>query len=159
MALVTSVIITPDVAASFVSSAAAARPLETGGVLLGRSLEDGTRIISAVINAGHNSKATSATFEPDYEWQQKALNQAFTENPDLEYLGDWHSHPGGRVLPSSTDVQLLTTIRAEPLAQCPNPLMLICGGRRVWVSRAFAFTARGAVRRIPLRIASSSGGD
>lgn len=159
MALVTTVIITPDLAARFVSSAASARPLETGGVLLGRSLQDGTRIITAVINAGHNSTATATAFEPDYKWQQNVLNNAFAGDPDLQYLGDWHSHPGGRVVPSSTDVQLLATIRAEPLALCPNPVMLICGGRRSWESRAFGFSARGAVIRVPLRIASSSRGD
>lgn len=157
MALVSTVILTPDLAAHIAARAVAAHPSETGGVLLGRGLRDGTKIVIAVIDAGQNSTATRNAFEPDYEWQQSALNDAFKKNPELEYLGDWHSHPGGRVVPSSTDVRLLTTIRDESSALCPDPVMIICGGRQSWESQAFAFSARDRVRRVPLKVASSSG--
>lgn len=47
------------------------------------------------------------------------------EQPGIEYLGDWHTHPGGRARPSHLDKKTLGDIAAFDAARQPNPVMLI----------------------------------
>lgn len=158
MARVTSVIIAPDLAVALGKKSRSSAPFETGGILLGRELTDGTRLILSILGSGPNASATRASFVPDYEWQQAELERALLQSPDLSYLGDWHSHPAGRVVPSETDRRLLGSIRSEATSQCPDPVMIICGGIFSWTLRAFALDKRGSVSRVRL-VAAPLGSD
>jgi hypothetical protein len=45
------------------------------------------------------------------------------------YLGEWHSHPGARPFPSDTDLRQIREIAESPKYNCPEPVLLIVGGR------------------------------
>lgn len=99
-------------------------PLETGGVLLGwRKGND--RIIVDVIGAGPNALHGQTRFLPDHKWQMHHLAEAFRKSDgDLDYLGDWHTHPNGVAQLSDMDRGTLRRISRT----VADPLMLIAAG-------------------------------
>lgn len=133
----TEVEIDRAVVESILSAAHKSRPFEVGGVLLGPANAD-RPLITLLIGPGSKSRATRVSFEPDYEYQQAELDRLYEQHDgNLAYLGDWHSHPSGSCTPSTTDVRALLEIRAKPDARCPDPVMIICGGRSGNVFRAY----------------------
>lgn len=104
--------------------AAAAAPEETGGLLLGYTSSDGTRVVRDVIGPGLQASHAHATFEPDHEWQTAELEHRYLESDGvLGYLGDWHSHPGTAGAPSWRDLGTMRLIARTEAARAPRPLM------------------------------------
>lgn len=131
---------------------AAGRPLEVGGVLLGTDCS-GYRVVTDLIGPGPMSRATPTSFEPDYAFQQEEVDRLYEANAgDLTYIGDWHSHPGGRCRPSSIDRDAMVTIRTSPDARCPDPIMMIIGGRRNETMKAFVLDIRGQICELPVQV-------
>ncbi len=85
-------------------------PLETGGILLGWT--DGPdRIVTGIIGAGPRAMHGRQAFIPDHRWQMEALHDAFAQSSgDLNYIGDWHTHPVGPTIMSSEDERTLRRI-------------------------------------------------
>lgn len=85
-------------------------PLETGGLLLGwRDGDD--RIVAGLIGAGDKAVRARHAFEPDHKFQIEELGKVFARtNGDLDYLGDWHTHPAGHVAMSWRDRRTLRVI-------------------------------------------------
>jgi integrative and conjugative element protein (TIGR02256 family) len=121
---------------------------ETGGVLLGWSGPD--LAITRVVGPGPSARHGARTFEPDYDWQEKQIAELYeSSGRRLSYLGDWHTHPGGSVTPSPTDLRTIRNIAACAEARCPRPLMAILGGPTTdgWELGVFAKTsARKLIR-------------
>lgn len=114
--------------AEMVTEALAKYPLETGGVLLGSTTDDGAAVIHRVIGPGPEAQHRRSSFEPDDAWQQHQLDAVFEREPKINtYLGDWHTHPDGRARPSPTDVRAAQVIADAPDALQPKPLTLIVG--------------------------------
>lgn len=109
-------------------------PLENGGILLGwRSGQD--RIILDLRGPGPRALHGRHCFIPDHAWQVGQIKRAFeASDGDLDYLGDWHSHPGGAA--EMSDLDLATLLRIT--RRVGEPLMLIVAGggghwsRRCW---------------------------
>jgi integrative and conjugative element protein (TIGR02256 family) len=99
-------------------------PLENGGILLGwRSGED--RIVADLRGPGPHALHGRHCFVPDHAWQVTEINRAFqASRGDLDYLGDWHSHPDGVAEMSDLDSATLLRIARRVSA----PLMLIVAG-------------------------------
>lgn len=103
-------------------------PLETGGIILGRWRVDGIAEISDVIGPGPCADHGKSSFDPDQEWQEQQVAQAWTRRSGLvEYLGDWHTHPDGSTRPSRRDHVTAITIASSPDARAPKPIILIVG--------------------------------
>lgn len=106
-------------------------PLETGGVLLGwRSGSD--RVIADMRGPGPAALHGRYRFFPDHPWQISEIRQAFRESRgDLDYLGDWHSHPDGFPLMSPEDLSTLRRISRkvrEPVT------LIVAGGQKTWTT-------------------------
>jgi integrative and conjugative element protein (TIGR02256 family) len=107
-------------------------PNETGGVLLG-SVDTERKIIYIydTLSAPEDSKETAATFErgidgvlSEYEKYRK-----ITDN-QIQYLGEWHSHPKGcSTNPSSLDIKLLSYLSSKLSIQGYPTLMIIVGDK------------------------------
>ncbi|WP_439472059.1 Mov34/MPN/PAD-1 family protein [Brevundimonas sp.] len=82
-------------------------PLETGGVLLGwRKGPD--RVVTAIVGPGPRALHGRHMFLPDHVWQIAQIDEAFARsNGDLDYLGDWHTHPDGAAALSELDRKTL----------------------------------------------------
>ncbi len=100
-------------------------PLENGGFLLGwRSGED--RIVVDLRGPGPRALHGRHRFIPDHAWQVSEINRAFeASRGDLDYLGDWHSHPDGIAEMSELDSATLLQIARRVSA----PLMVIVAVR------------------------------
>lgn len=99
-------------------------PLETGGVLLGWRDGD-NRIVVDLIGAGPRALHGQHTFLPDHPWQMSQIREAFERSGgDLDYLGDWHTHPGGVAEMSAPDRSTLRRIGRR----VPCAIMVIAAG-------------------------------
>ncbi|MGY3424188.1 MULTISPECIES: Mov34/MPN/PAD-1 family protein [unclassified Bradyrhizobium] len=99
-------------------------PLENGGILLGwRSGED--CIVVDLRGPGPLALHGRHCFVPDHKWQVAEIDRAFkTSAGDLDYLGDWHSHPDG--IAEMSDLDSATLLRIA--RKVSSPLMLIVAG-------------------------------
>jgi proteasome lid subunit RPN8/RPN11 len=88
-------------------SAEKARPLETGGILVG-VLRDGEPWITSAVEV-IDERRTSASFVIPYGVTPIAVEAAMEHDGRVGYVGDWHSHPAN-VAASPTDK---ATLRRE----------------------------------------------
>jgi len=68
---------------------------ETGGRLLGTFAGKGAHYeikVTGVIDPGPNARRTSTSFFQDGDYQEKVFREIEARNPDVEHLGNWHTH-------------------------------------------------------------------
>lgn len=126
-------------------------PLETGGVVTGYR-SGAHQVITQVLGPGPGATHTAGGFFPDHDWQCAELDSIFAASQGATvYLGDWHTHPGGRPKMSGIDRQTLLRIARHQEARAPQPLMIIGAGNDVkgwdWRAHVCYRTAFG-LRRI-----------
>lgn len=79
-------------------------PYETGGILLGHTLDNGIWIVMEVLPPGWRSIFEYAYFEYDVQFvNYLAQNESKKYQIDLQLLGLWHRHPGSFDTFSNTD--------------------------------------------------------
>lgn len=82
-------------------------PEESGGLLLGWNSGDDI-VVAGLVPGGPEATRTRISFHPDHNFQLKELAQAYTSTSgDLDYVGEWHSHPNGVLKPSWIDRRTL----------------------------------------------------
>lgn len=148
--------LTPAGLSDLLTEAWAHWPNETGGVLLGRhsGRGDHSAVVRHVVGPGPNARHDRYGFEPDTEWQAAQVADLWTVDPTLEYLGDWHTHPGGTTRFSELDQAAARTIASAPMAQQPRPLMLVASLQRDVSNRlAAAVLLDGRLRPLRTRLA------
>lgn len=97
-------------------------PKEFGGVLVGNYSEAGDCAIVSRIITPTKYKSSPTSFTPD----PTCINQQLRQLPEqLQYLGDWHSHPDGPDQPSATDKATIAKLAAHPDVRTRSPLLLI----------------------------------
>lgn len=100
--------------------------VETGGVLVGRRF---SHFLVAAFNipAGGASRRVASAFAPDPDWQQQYLNY-LVDRFDINYIGDWHKHPGSFDQPSDRDFRTareIVTESAWDVAEAVFPIAVI----------------------------------
>jgi len=100
---------------------------ETGGILVGRYSEDGAwAIVERVAEPPPGSRAGQTWFYRGTAGVLPALEDLWVRRRRY-YLGEWHFHPCGPSLPSSTDRTSMARIGASDSYRCPEPLLLVVG--------------------------------
>ncbi|MEX0655325.1 MAG: Mov34/MPN/PAD-1 family protein [Phycisphaeraceae bacterium] len=104
-------------------------PEETGGVLLGYWINDGTDVvITKAVGPGPEAGHRRYGFTPDHQYQEQEIARFYeASGRRLGYLGDWHSHPEGPTKLSRRDCRTLKRIARFGPARNPWPIMLILG--------------------------------
>lgn len=98
-------------------------PLETGGALVGWRNE-GELVVTGLIGPGPLAQHQEFSFYPDHHWQVARLEEAYRETGgDLDYVGDWHTHPAGRARMSVKDRRTLARLPTSGRTS----IMLIAG--------------------------------
>lgn len=117
-------------ALEIVKLAAQEAPRETGGVLMGYWTSDGSDVvITHVVGPGAGALHTPTRFVPDQDAHLRQIAAIYFQSDRVStYLGDWHSHPGGRGLLSASDRRTLRRIASTPTARIECPLMGIVAG-------------------------------
>lgn len=102
-------------------------PLETGGMLVGyRGHDRPELVVTAATGPGPRARHRRYTFAPDGHWQQRLLAAIYEQSGRVtSYLGDWHSHPDGRPLPSTRDLKTARKVSRRSSARAPHPITLI----------------------------------
>jgi len=97
--------------------------VETGGILVGRTEEDGKVIIEAASGPGPKAIQSATGFNRDVAFCQKFMNEHATKG--LKYIGEWHSHPNNNNQPSGTDLRSLTEVANQCDYLTTWPVMII----------------------------------
>lgn len=128
--------ITRGVFAAMCAEARVLHPVETGGILLGwRSGKD--RVIADMRGPGPNALHGRCRFCPDHRWQVGEIRRAYeASRGDLDYLGDWHTHPDGVAAMSGEDTRTLSRISRR----VSRPLIMILANEPDWAWTAGCWT-------------------
>lgn len=86
---------------------------ETGGVLIGRRLDDERLFCFAATRPGPNAEHRRAEFSPDVDHAQSILDDYRTEY-DVVWIGTWHKHPGEMNRLSDGDVTQMRDFVRDP---------------------------------------------
>ncbi|TKX74754.1 hypothetical protein EXE46_07770 [Halorubrum sp. GN11_10-6_MGM] len=86
---------------------------ETGGVLIGRRLDDERLFCVAATRPGPNAEHRRAEFSPDVDHAQSILDDYRTEY-DVVWIGTWHKHPGEMNRLSDGDVAQMREFVRDP---------------------------------------------
>ena len=68
---------------------------ETGGRVVGTFEEHGGKLalqITGIIEAGPQARRSAVSFFQDGEYQERVFRQIETSHPEIEHLGNWHTH-------------------------------------------------------------------
>lgn len=95
-------------------------PLETGGLLLGwRNGAD--IVVSHVVGSGPGAQHGPTTFHQDGVRQAARIAELYEQSDRrLEYLGDWHTHPGVGLGPAGATNALCGTSPPRPKPGVPT---------------------------------------
>ncbi len=88
--------------------------LETGGILVGKKLDDGNFLIVAATGAGPMADHAVHTFAPDHDFANRELRRARSRYNNVDYVGLWHKHPPQMDYPSGGDWQQVQDILGDP---------------------------------------------
>lgn len=99
-------------------------PNETGGILVGRRAGDVIDVITAS-DAGPNAVSQPSRFERDGPHCQSFLEAAARETPGVDYVGEWHSHPGSSASPSGRDTASFWEIADDTDYLTTAPVLII----------------------------------
>lgn len=103
-------------------------PKEFGGIFLGQRSDDGKEIniTEMVLPTKFVSKSTVFTRHPDNLNQRIA--QVYKEtNGQVNYVGEWHTHPNGNSQFSGKDLKTMQEISKSSEVKTSTPLLLIAG--------------------------------
>jgi integrative and conjugative element protein (TIGR02256 family) len=105
-------------------------PRETGGVLLGSwDLQRGIVYVVATIPSPDDSDEGPTSYIRGSRGLESAVSDAIARTGgQLQYLGEWHSHPDGHSAePSDDDCKLFDWVREYTTQDGYPPAMLIVG--------------------------------
>lgn len=124
--------------------------VETGGLLVGRA-EKGVFLVPFVVPAGDRADRSYAGFAPDSTHQQVVLDFLW-DRFAVDYVGDWHRHPGSFDRPSAHDFRTARTIVESPEWDLREALFPIATVHKMKVRlRAFLMRRSGmAFEEIPV---------
>lgn len=104
---------------------------ESGGVLLGKILEDNTIIVCDCSKPCISGKASYAGFYRSADKANKIIEQAFIDSGGrLIYVGEWHTHPEDSPTPSNVDKHSLEDIYNSVKNFYPDVLVYIIIGKK-----------------------------
>jgi integrative and conjugative element protein (TIGR02256 family) len=108
---------------------------EAGGMLLATIEPDLVRVVQATEPAATDRRSRFA-FIPTLGHQQRIIDKQFRSG--LHFIGEWHTHPELRPIPSSVDLRSMADCFRESRHQLASLVMLILGTETafegLWVS-------------------------
>lgn len=123
---------------------------ETGGVLLGYN--DGPRV--SVTHAG--PPGPRAIHQPDFFLRDLEFAQNFASNGwaecEAQWIGEWHTHPAGVLIPSHADVKSYRQHITDPELGFEAFLSIIVQKTRTGISQCAWIITESKIYKIPIRL-------
>ncbi len=109
---------------------------ESGGILIGYSLETGHYSITDITVPGKGDRQSRYSFVRSVKRAQNILDLHFKKSKGKKiYLGEWHTHPEDNPHPSSTDKNsILERIRKDKI-HSDTIFMIICGTETIYIQK------------------------
>jgi integrative and conjugative element protein (TIGR02256 family) len=108
-------------------AAASADGRETGGILLGFDASDlGELLVLEAGDAGPKAERRPDFFRRDLEHARRLADEAYRRTT-ARWVGEWHTHPRGRLKPSRVDLRTYRGFLADDELHFPLFLSLIVG--------------------------------
>lgn len=105
-----------------------AKDKETGGILVGRYVNDGSCVVvQEACSPPSDSIFRSTTFERGVKGVFDYLKLLWGKKSKVYYIGEWHYHPSTVIVPSATDESEMRRISQNKSYRCKHPLMIIGG--------------------------------
>ncbi len=104
--------VTPDVESKIENALRESGDYETGGILIGRKLEEKSFEIVDVSISNEDNKYSVASFIRGVKKTDMLLRKHFKRKSGY-YIGEWHSHPKFSLSPSRQDVATMLGILAD----------------------------------------------
>ncbi|MGI3224998.1 Mov34/MPN/PAD-1 family protein [Streptomyces sp. GTA36] len=128
---------------------------ETGGILLGHHVQD-TVTIHHAGTPGPAAVRTPTYFLRDLGHAQDLADQAFAADGSV-WIGDWHTHPTSRPVPSALDTATYQQLLDDPELGFHSVIAIILARHEGdWIGAAWAARHEG-VTPVELRLDESVG--
>lgn len=99
---------------------------ETGGPLVGYISADGALVVTHAGGPGPRAEHRQRSVLIDGAYAQKFCDKIHRESDGrLDYVGDWHNHPGLSLSPSSHDVEAMKTMADFDYCPVEHPISII----------------------------------
>ena len=103
---------------------------EVGGILLGRFVNKKTYEITEIVCVCCQN-STNTRYQRDVKTAQRIINKRWCETKgEINYLGEWHTHPGMSATPSFTDMKSICEIAEIVKCVLPVVILMIMGTDR-----------------------------
>lgn len=99
-------------------------PYETGGFLVGYYSDDSMTLYITDCLIPNKQKSMSYLFERSIDGMKQVFKNLF-ERKQHFYVGEWHTHPNGSSMYSSTDLSAMIEIATCKTVNITNPVLLI----------------------------------
>jgi integrative and conjugative element protein (TIGR02256 family) len=136
--------------------------IETGGILIGAYLDDDTVLVVGASGPGPRAEHHGAEYALDHEFGQRVLDEFAAKYPSVDYLGEWHRHPGVFDRPSAGDLETAIGILRDPAYKIDaliNPIVILPEGKFVinfyYLHRSDVEARRSFAHIVPRSVGSS----
>lgn len=132
---------------------------ETCGILVGKITDDRIATVTDASDAGPTAESSATICSRDVEYTQQWLEARIKEaDGEIEYIGEWHSHPSEDTTPSTTDTTSLTDIANSTNYLCRTPVMLIlgCSEGQVKQRSAYSFAIGRPFRSVEYKVVDNN---
>ncbi|HEX2913510.1 MAG TPA: Mov34/MPN/PAD-1 family protein [Chloroflexia bacterium] len=104
---------------------------ETGGILIGRWLDQDTVLVVAATGAGPAAHHERLSFAVDTDHANNRLAAYRYQYPGVDYIGEWHKHPPTLDRPSGGDLYTARRLLAYPdyPDRLINPIVVVRDGQ------------------------------
>ena len=100
---------------------------EVGGILLGRLVNSTTYEVTE-IECIRTRESTPISYQRDVKEAQRIINKRWSESDgEINYLGEWHTHPNISAAPSDIDIRSLCKIAEKVSGALPIVMLMIFG--------------------------------
>jgi integrative and conjugative element protein (TIGR02256 family) len=129
-------------------------PNEIGTSLVGSYSDDGHgAFVAGLAPVSDDSHGARTTFHRGVAGLRRFFEKLFTASKGRShYIGEWHSHPGGAPVPSSTDEANTLEIANDPRAQCGECILVIVALQRNKAVLGVYIFSRGRGRTALIRV-------
>jgi integrative and conjugative element protein (TIGR02256 family) len=108
--------------------------LETGGILIGKKVDDKCIVVPFSLGSGMKTLRTRIRYSPNVKWQQFYLEKLFNRY-GVNYVGSYHRHPGNNCVPSAHDFKAASQIVTDPewnVAEAVFPIINLIGNKIIF---------------------------
>ena len=101
---------------------------ETGGILLGKFNKENRVVEITEVYELKTNFFSKILYKKSARKAQKIINRRWNETDGvINYIGEWHTHPNMKAVPSSTDINSLKEISEKVKGVLPGTILIIAG--------------------------------